>query len=117
MPRQALLAIVFASFFTALVPLALACEVAARGHAGCGTMACETSRGIEHCAGDRATAAPTLSKLDSSDAPHPPVAVLIRASATDFGSLWVRFEPHAPHPGLQSLSPLTLQSLAVLLRI
>jgi hypothetical protein len=117
MPSRPLLIFTFVIFFTALVPVALACEVSAHSHTGCGAVPCGASRGIEHCAGDRVTHAPTISKRDGSHASHPPVTIRQHGPAAPFDTPIIPSLSQAIEPGLPLFSPVTLLSLSVLLRI
>lgn len=115
LPRP-LLTLSFALFFATLVPLALACELAARGGDHCAGVACDASGPAVHCASDRATHAVAPSKPDGDGIPHLPAAGL--ASGTFAPSMVPRHVPAARVPPHRPNSPpATLVSLAVLLRI
>lgn len=114
LPRP-LLPFVFALLFAALVPLALACELAARGGDPCAGIACDASGPAVHCASDRTAHAVTRSTPDWDDNSHLPAA----GPSGTFRALRVPRDVAAarvPTPRLDS-PPATLVSLAVLLRI
>ena len=117
MPVRPLLIVAFALFFAALVPMALACEVAAQGGASCVGAPCKSFGRVEHCAGERAAIAATLAKPDADRTAHLPLASSHAAPASAFHAHRTvapeRVPPHGAPPAL----PSTLVALAVLLRI
>ncbi len=117
LPRRTFLTLSLALFLAAFVPVALACEVSAGGHGGCMNMACDQTRAVRHCPSDQATASPTISKAERDAAWHLALALAPTASHAPAGGYALPDRAYGHPSRQQTLTPRTLQSLFVLLRI
>lgn len=80
-------------------------------------MSCDAPRGIEDCAGDRTTHAPTVSKPTASGAPQPTLSVIPSGVAFPLVLAANGLQVRDLQPGPTVRRPATLISLSVLLQI
>ena len=112
-----LVALGFALVLTAFLPAALACEVAAQGHASCTVRQCGSTEPSMHCASEAALKSAPLARAGGSDLPAMPVANLVPTLAAHASPplppAWVPFAGKSSAPP----QPSTLFAQGVLLRL